>query len=339
MRTLLLLLLVAPLAAAQDPDPLAARQAEEAKALAVFDQPDALVIYSIEPRHYADWGYGRIGAPHRASLAHLREGVSVHGQLTLEAAPARQQLGAALRGAYTHRRGERIPRARCYAPRHALVARRGKAIAVAHICFQCNYMVLLVEGSPRGNRLHVMTGFQPLRKAIEAPLAKAGVYTDGRGPRPADGARPLSADEQARHPLGREAAEWQRQATTVTLLRLAPDGGWLDAPDKAIARVRAGDGVLARRALTLDAARQRTAAGLLRGLLGGAPAAGLQPAYGVLLEQGERAALWLLAADGSAAAVIGVGEAGRAPRAYRDDARLRPLLERLLTGARDGVSD
>lgn len=255
MRSLICLLLLAFALPASADDAL----------LALFDEPDQMTLYSVEPGVYSAWGYGRgfkaPETPYGTALAALEEWDGVYGALPIGAADERKAIGAAIRKGF----GAEGPVASCYQPRHALVVVKDGKPAIMHICFQCHYAVLLGPQTPKGRYTSFQAG--ALKGRLNGLLKAAKIHVDGQGPKPASGPR-FKGDLG----VAAEKLAWLAQPDEVVLYRIDPSHwtylGKGEPFAAAMAKLKAGKGVLGKRALTRPGARKRVPAQFLDGLRG-----------------------------------------------------------------------
>ncbi|MHC5011859.1 MAG: hypothetical protein ACYTG6_13095 [Planctomycetota bacterium] len=141
----------------------------------MLEAPDELLLHSIVPATYRDFGYAGLVDPESLdkALTLLGSAEGVHGTLAIEAPDERALLAGGLYASLAHPG----PSAGCYDPRHAYVATRGGERVVVFFCFACSYVVVLdATGSAR-----YTTGAaqEALKAYLNDRLRSAGIAVDG----------------------------------------------------------------------------------------------------------------------------------------------------------------
>lgn len=158
--------------------PAATRDVERLDAIvspalrAFFETADSLELYAIDERVYATWGYGGATdpSPLATALASLDQGKGVFGKTPIRRAAVRRDVLERLwDGA-----GNTDRVAKCYEPRHALVATKGADRAVVFLCFACFYVSPIARETAKGALFEYgdVGGLKPL---FERLLARRGV--------------------------------------------------------------------------------------------------------------------------------------------------------------------
>ncbi len=319
-------LLGAPRAGAGDAAPLAS-SAE------FLRTADALEVVSLDPGVHRSFarGYGpEVADPHARWLVALAEADGVHGRMTVTDAVTR----AAIVDELAKGPPSAAPATGCYEPRHAVVARKGDATVAIHLCFQCQY-ALLLEASTTQAGLLSFGGTATLKVRLDDVLRVAKIPL----------AEDLEKDAAPKTvPVDPSLSPWN-EPDTVDFYAIdenvyrgfaensyVGDGAPLPISHAALA---SGRGVKASVALTRPGARNAVVSGIARGLAAvGDPAHCWNPRHAVVLTKGLRRVVVLLCFECSYAAVLRDDTARGMNRvSFRDVTRLQSHLDLALAAA------
>jgi ribosomal protein L7/L12 len=300
---------------------------------AVLAEAESLEVVSLDPNVHRGFGYGEgreAPEPLARWLVALAEADGVHGRVEVGDAATRRALLEGLEAGLA----QPGPPAGCYDPRHALVARKGGVTVAVHLCFACNFALLLDPstkeaqltslGDPKG----LQARLNALLRAADVPLA------------------PPIGNEPELKPLAPEVPLGAWEAPDALTLygideNVYRDVARGDAPpsgtylEQALAKLDAGEGVKARAALTRVSARAALLTALRRGLaMPGEPAECYNPRHAVVVTKGPERAVAFLCFECSYAVVAHPRTA--APNglaAFGDPGRLQARLDMILAHA------
>ncbi len=304
----------------------------------VFQQADVVEVVSIDPNVHRAWGNGREdadGRPLARWLTAVAEAEGVYGRVAVTDATVRAALLSGL-SAGVAKPG---PRAACYDPRHAIVARRGDVTVAAHLCFMCNTVVFLdaatAAGQPEafGDPAGLLARLDGLLKAAKVTLARDVEAAAAKaGPKGAQLSAPLElfglGEPETLEVYGLDPAVY------------APFGyGHLKGEGtpyaQAMAMLAAGQGVRAKATVTRASAREALSDQLYAGYArGGDPAQCFLPRHALVMKAGAKEAVFFLCFECSYATAIGPKtEGGRNLPMFSDPGFLQTRLDLILSAS------
>jgi hypothetical protein len=290
-------------------------------------------VVSLDPDVHRGFGYGEgreAPEPLARWLVALAEADGVHGRVAVSDAATRRALLDGLEAGLA----QPGPPAGCYEPRHALVARKGDVTVAVHLCFACNFALLLDPttkeakltslGDPKG----LQARLNALLRAADVPLA------------------PPAGDEPKVEPVAPTVplAAWEAP-DALTLYAVDADAyrqvAHGDAPagttylEDALAKLESGAGVKAKATITRPSARTALLTALRRGLaMPGEPAECYNPRHAVVVTKGTERAVALLCFECSYAVVADARSPVPNPVGpFGDPGRLQARLDLILAHA------
>ena len=294
---------------------------------------DALEVVSLDPRVHQTFarGYGpAVNDPLARWLVALAEADGVHGRVLIADAAVR----AALIDELATGPASASPATGCYEPRHAIVARKGDVTVAIHLCFQCDYALVLKATTTEANLVSyggtaaLKARLDGILRAAKIPLAEDLEKAPSAGAMPVD---PLLApwiEPDAVEVYGIDENAYRGFAEGEKPGDSAP----LPLVHAALA---SGRGVKATVALTRANARAAVVTGVARGLAAdGDPAKCWNPRHAVAFTKGLRRVVVLLCFECNYAAILrddsmrGVGRVS-----FRDVTRLQARLDLALAAA------
>ena len=235
------------------------------RVLRVLRAASSIGVHSVDPQRFDGFGYGREnqGSPLALSIAAIEEGDGVYGSIAVSSASDRDEVIDGVDDALS-RSG---PLALCYIPHHVLTATAAGETVHVHICFQCDYAVLL-HGDTRAARYEPFHDRGALMGLLNRLLAAAAIpVAPPRTP-------PRALDDAA---IGVALTAEQRAiiegADDIELFSIDPTRRWMnllrdqkEPLDHLLKLVRADGGSLGATTFTRTGARGDVARELLSSL-------------------------------------------------------------------------
>jgi hypothetical protein len=304
---------------------------------AILEQADRLEVVSVDPEVHRSFGYGTEAAeprPLERWLTALAETDGVFGRVTVSDAGERAAIVSALLDGVAHPQ----PAAACYDPRHALLARRGDATVVVHLCFACGALVLFDAATTDVRRVSIGDP-AGLQQRLDALLLAAKV--------------PLAREVEKARPPKPDAAALKRAvpprllallegADSVEVLGVDPGtyarfggerAGGIPLVE-ALSSLAAGKGVGARATLTRATARKALLEDLARGLTStGDPAHCYNPRHALVIAKGEERGVVFVCFECGYAVCLDADSSTGKTQAFGDPGGLHARLDAILASA------
>lgn len=306
----------------------------------VLTHAEAFFVVSLDPAVHRPWGYGKEaddGQPLARWLAAVADADGVYGRVAVDDPETRGELVKALVAG----RSAAGPATGCYDPRHAIVARKGDVTVAVHLCFACNYAVVLDPTTTAGGLVdfHDVGG---MKARLDALLVAGKIALAEDVAKAAEAAARGERGPQLSAPLELFGLT---EPDTLEVYGLDPEVyapfGYGDPQgegtpyERATTLLAEGRGVRAKATITRASARKALGDAIYRGYArGGDPAKCFNPRHAVVLKTAAKQAVFFLCFECSYATAIGPKtEGGRNLVTFSDPGSLQAKLDLILASA------